>query len=91
MTALPPDKPNTCPWNAPDTPVVQRSCEYDIMLGAIALAGGALVFTVWLMFCVEVDSLIFLLVLSEVELLTLLLKLVLVLSVVTLDSEVDSL
>ena len=55
------------------------------MLGAIAEAGGALVSTFWFMVCVLLDSFIFLLVLSETVLL------LLVFSVVTFDSDVDSL
>ena len=46
------------------------------MLGAIALAGGALLFTFWLIVCVLFDSLMFLFVL---------------LLVVTFESDVDEL
>tara|TARA_R100000544_G_scaffold36519_1_gene24996 strand:- start:149 stop:412 length:264 start_codon:yes stop_codon:yes gene_type:complete len=58
-----------------------------MMLGAIALAGGALVLTFWFIVWVEFDWLIFLLVLSDTELL--LLVLLFVLLVWTLESEVD--
>ena len=58
-----------------------------MILGAIAEAGGALVLTFWFIVWVEFDSLIFLLVLSDMVLL--LLVLLFVLSVVTFDSEVD--
>ena len=53
--------------------------------GAIAEAGGALLVISCLIVCVVLDSLMFLLVLSEVELFSFLL----VLSVFTLESDVD--
>tara|TARA_R110002020_G_scaffold44750_4_gene128568 strand:+ start:270 stop:440 length:171 start_codon:yes stop_codon:yes gene_type:complete len=53
--------------------------------GAMALAGGALLLTFWLMVWVEFDSLIFLFVLSDFELFSL----TFLLSVVTFESDVD--
>ena len=56
-----------------------------MILGAIADAGGALLVISCLIVCVVLDSLMFLLVLSEVELFSL----TFLLSVVTSDLEVD--
>ena len=55
--------------------------------GAIAEAGGALVVMFWLMVCSDFDSLMFLLVLSEV----LLFSFTFLLLVCTFDVELDSL
>ena len=58
-----------------------------MILGAIADAGGALLFTFWLIVCVELDSLIFLFVLLVVVLFSL----IFLLLVVTFESDVDEL
>ena len=58
-----------------------------MILGAIAEAGGALLFTFWLIVCVEFDSLMFLFVLSDVVLFWL----IFLLLVVTFESDVDEL
>ena len=56
-----------------------------MILGAIAEAGGALVSISCLIVCVVLDSLMFLFVLSEVEVFSL----TFLLSVFTLESDVD--
>jgi hypothetical protein len=56
-----------------------------MMLGAIAEAGGASCFMFWFIVCSDLDSLMFRLVLSEVEVFSL----TFLLSVLTLESDVD--